>query len=573
MNNKEIAHIFAEISDLLEIRGENPFKIRAYQKAARILENLPESLETLHQAGQLETIDGVGKGIAEKIAEALDTGQIQYHQELLQSVPEGLLSLLTVPGMGPKKAKLVYEHLGITTIAELKQAAEAGRLRPLPGMGQKTEEKILKGILNLEQSSGRFTLGVALPIAEEILSRVRSIKGVKEAQYAGSLRRGRETVGDVDLLVSTKNSAAVMKEFLATPNLREVLAQGDTKSSIVLANGLQVDLRVVPEKSFGAALQYFTGSKGHNIQLRELAVRKKLKVNEYGVFEVDSDKPVTGKNEEDVYKALGLVWIPPELREGLDEIDLARDNALPVLLERRDIRSSLHNHTTASDGLMTLEELVDESEKRGYEYIAVTDHSGSLGVANGLTPDRLKRQIEAIHQFNETHKGIRVLAGTEVDIRADGSLDFPDDLLEQLDLVIAAIHSSFEQPKEKMTRRICGALENPHVDILSHPTGRLINRRPRLEIDLERLFSTAAESRTVLEINAHYLRLDLNDEHIREAKRYGVRFSLDTDTHAAADFDNLRFGIQTARRGRLSATEVINTWPLDDLVTWLKNKE
>lgn len=573
MNNKEIARIFSEITDLLEIRGENPFKIRAYQKAARILDNLPESLEALHREGKLETLDGVGKGIAEKIAEALDTGQIQYHQELLQSVPEGLLSLLTVPGMGPKKAKLVYDQLGIATIADLKKAAEAEQLRSLPGMGQKSEEKILKGILNLEQASGRFTLGAARPIAEEILGRIRAIQGVKEAQYAGSLRRGRETVGDVDLLVSTKNGAAVMNEFLATPNIREVLAQGDTKSSVVLTNGLQVDLRVVPGKSFGAALQYFTGSKGHNIQLRELAVRKKLKVNEYGVFEAETDKPVAGKKEEDVYKALGLAWIPPELREGLDEIELARDNALPVLLERKDIRAALHNHTTASDGSMPLEDLVEEAERRGFEFIAVTDHSGSLGVANGLTPDRLKRQIEAIHQFNEKHKGIRVLAGTEVDIRADGSLDYPDDLLEQLDLVIAAIHSSFEQPKERMTPRICGAMENPHVDIISHPTGRLINRRPRLEIDLERLFSTAAETDTVLEINAHYLRLDLNDEHIREAKRHGVKFSLDTDTHAVNDFDNLDFGIQTARRGRLGPADVINTLPLDEFLKWINNKK
>ncbi|HQH74742.1 MAG TPA: PHP domain-containing protein, partial [bacterium] len=317
----------------------------------------------------------------------------------------------------------------------------------------------------------------------------------------------------------------------------------------------------------------FTGSKGHNIQLRELAVRKKLKVNEYGVFEAETDKPVAGKKEEDVYKALGLAWIPPELREGLDEIELARDNALPVLLERKDIRAALHNHTTASDGSMPLEDLVEEAERRGFEFIAVTDHSGSLGVANGLTPDRLKRQIEAIHQFNEKHKGIRVLAGTEVDIRADGSLDYPDDLLEQLDLVIAAIHSSFEQPKERMTPRICGAMENPHVDIISHPTGRLINRRPRLEIDLERLFSTAAETGTVLEINAHYLRLDLNDEHIREAKRHGVKFSLDTDTHAVNDFDNLDFGIQTARRGRLGPADVINTLPLDEFLKWINNKK
>ncbi|MEW6233845.1 MAG: DNA polymerase/3'-5' exonuclease PolX [Candidatus Omnitrophota bacterium] len=562
MDNAEIARLLAEITDLLEIRGENVFKVRAYQKAARAVENLAESLAELHKRGELKSIDGIGKGMAEKIQEALDTGKIAYHEELLASLPAGLLELLNVSGMGPKKTKLVYETLGIASIDQLQKAAEAGQLQSLPGMGKKTEEKILKGIANLRQSAGRFHLGAAYAVAEDIVNRLRQIDGVQRVEFAGSLRRGKETVGDVDILAAAENSEAAMQEFLATKNRRDILAQGETKLSIVLHSGLQVDLRSVPLLSFGAALQYFTGSKEHNVKLRELAVRQGIKINEYGVFDAKTEERLGGENEEDIYQALGLPIIVPELREGFDEIELAREGKLPPLIEAQDIQSAIHNHTVWSDGRMTLDELVEEAKRRGYRFIAVTDHSGSLGVANGLNPDRLQRQIEEIHRWNETHKGFRILTGSEVDIRADGSLDFPDDLLEQLDVVIAAIHSSFEQPRDKMTQRICSAIENPNIDILAHPTGRMIGQRPPLDIDLERLFSTAAASRTALEINAHYYRLDLNDKHIREAKTHGVKFTLDTDTHSKADFDNLKFGLQTARRGRLEAGDVLNTLPL-----------
>lgn len=572
MENKEIARLFSEIAELLELKGENAFKVRAYQKAVRTVESLPESLASLYERGKVESIDGIGKGLARKIAEVLQTGSIAYHQELLQSLPEGLLDLLEIPGMGPKKVKLVYDTLGITTVEGLKQAAEAGSLQSLPGMGKKTEEKILKGIALRQQSSGRHLLGEAAPIAQEILDRIQKINGVKRAQAAGSLRRGRETVGDLDILVAAKTGETAMAEFLATPNLREVLAQGETKSSIVLENGLQVDLRVVPEASFGAALQYFTGSKEHNVKLRERAVKRKLKVNEYGVFETDTEKQIAGITEESVYECLGLDWIPPELREGLDEIDLSERKILPQLLERKDIRSALHNHTTSSDGRMTLEELAREAERRGYQYIAVTDHSGGLGVAGGLNSNRIRKQIEEIRAFNESQKGIPVFAGSEVDIRADGTLDFPDEILEQLDVVIAAVHSSLEQPREKITQRICAALENPNVDILAHPSGRLIGRRPAMDVDWERVFAKAAETGTILEINSHYLRLDLNDRHIREAARYGVRFSLDTDTHSVDDFENLVFGIKTARRGRLTANDIINCMTCNEFRKWKKSK-
>ncbi len=572
MDNKDIARIFAEITDIMELQNENAFRVRAYQNAARVIENLSEPLQSLHEKQALETIDGIGKGIAEKIAELLETGSMAYYEELKSSIPPGLLDMIKVPNLGPKKAKLIYNHLQVASIEELKKAAEEGKLQFLPGMGKKSESKILKGIATLEQSTGRHTLGIAQPIALEILDRIKKITEVQRAEAAGSLRRGQETVGDVDILVSTQKPTEVMEEFLSTPGIDEILAKGQTKSSIVLKNKLQIDLRVVPEKSFGAALQYFTGSKAHNVKLRETAVKQKLKINEYGVFETGTDKKVAGETEESVYKSIELVWIPPELREGLDEIELARHNTLPRLIERSDIISALHNHTTASDGWMSLDELVKQAQKRGYKFIAVTDHSGSLGVANGLSPDRLKRQMDEIHEYNEKNKHFRVLTGTEVDIKANGSLDFPDDLLEQLDIVIAAIHSSFAQPLDKMMKRICNALENPHVDMISHPTGRLIGKRDALNIDKDELFSLAASTKTVLEINSYYLRLDLNDQHIREAKEYGVNFSIETDTHHIEDFDQLEFGIKTARRGRLSPNDVLNTLEIDDLMKRL-NKQ
>lgn len=573
MNNKEIARIFSEIADILEIQGANVFKVRAYQKAARIVENLSEPLEPLYREGKLEEIEGIGKGIAEKIAEAFDTGFVTEHQELLASIPEGLLSLLEVPGMGPKKAKLVYDELGITSIAALKEAAEAGKLQSLPGMGKKSEEKILKGIQNKEQATGRFILGIAQPVADDIIARIKTIKGVKHAEYAGSLRRGKETVGDVDILVSTSNSEPVIEEFFRTPHIADTIARGATKSSIRLENGLQVDLRVVSDKSFGAALQYFTGSKEHNVKLREMAVKKKLKINEYGVYEADTEKLVAGKTEESVYKAIGLVWIPPELREGFDEIELAKQNQLPPLIERNDLKAAFHNHTTASDGRLTLKELADYAESLGFEYIGLTDHSGSLGIANGLNADRLKQQIELVRGFNEKKEGIPVLVGAEVDIRVDGKLDYDDNLLAELDIVIAAVHASFEQPRDKITQRICVALENPHVDILAHPSGRLLGRRPAMDIDWDQVFLTAARHSKALELNAHYLRLDLNDQLLKQAKEYGLRFTIDSDNHDKDDFDNLTFGIKMARRGRLSKSDVLNTLSLAEWKQWKKKRK
>ncbi len=566
MENAAIAKLLSEIADLMEIRGENAFKIRAHQRAARTVENLSEPIKAIAERGELEQIDGIGKKIAEKIQEALESGKMTEHQELLADLPDGFLNLLNVPNLGPKKTKLVYETLGITSVDMLKQAAEKEELQKLPGMGKKSEEKILKGIQNMNLSQGRFNLGMASVTAHTIVSRLKEIKGVKKIEVAGSYRRGKETVGDLDILVSAQNSKQVMNTFVNTENVREVIAHGEKKSSIVLHSGLQVDLRVVEQASFGAALMYFTGSKEHNVQLRERAIKKGMKINEYGLYESKSNKKLAGKTEEEIYKKLNLAFIIPELREGFDEIELAAKQQLPDLISIEDIQSSLHNHTKWSDGRMTIDELADESIKRGYRFIAITDHSGSLGVANGLNEERLKRQIEAIHEFNERRHDIKILCGSEVDIRANGALDFSDKMLEQLDIVIAAIHSSFEQPRDKMTDRICNAIKNPHVDILAHPTGRMLGRRPALDFDTETLFATSAESGTVLEINSHFYRLDLNDKHIKEAKQYDVRFSIDTDTHAADDYNHLELGIKTARRGRLKAEDVMNTLDYQALI-------
>lgn len=570
MDDKEIARILSEIADLLEIRGENTFKIRAYQKAVRVIETLSEPLVTYFEQDRLESIDGIGKALAEKITEAFETGEIAYHTELKSSLPDGLLDMLKVAGMGPKKVKLVYEKLGIASISELKEAGNRGQLQALPGMGRKTEEMILKSILHLERAAGRFHLGKAAPIAQEILERLRVVEGLGQAEIAGSLRRGKETVGRLILIATASDNQAVIDEFLATENIRKVVSHTETEASAVLKNDLPIELRLVPEDRFGAALLHYTGSEEHLENIKKLAQEKKLEITERGVLK--SKKLIARATEDEIYQSLKLAWIPPELREGLDELELAKKNKLPQPLERSDIRAAFHNHTTWSDGRMSIEELAGEAIRRGFEYIAVTDHSGSLGVAYGLTEDRIKQQMDEIHRFNESQDRIHILCGSEVDIRSDGALDFSDDILERLDIVIAAVHIALEQPKDKMTDRVCRALENPHVDILAHPTARLLGRRPPVELDIERVFSTAAETGTAMEINAHFLRLDLNDTHIMQAKTYGIAFTIDTDTHAVRDFDNLEFGLKTARRGRLSPKDVRNTMTLDAFKKWKKRK-
>lgn len=573
MDNRAVAKIFQDIADILEIKGENPFKVRAYQKAVQVIEDLPEQLSVLHKRGELGKLPGIGKGIGEKIEEILSTGSLQYHQELLSQVPQGLLDLLKVQGMGPRKVALVHDRLRVSSIEELKQAALEHRLRDLPGMGAKSEEKILKGIATLEQQVGVILLGTALPLAESIVDRLSRLRNVKRISYAGSTRRGKEVIGDIDILASARDSRPVMDAFVSLEEVSEVLARGETKSSIRTAGGIQVDLRVVPDGSFGAALQYFTGSKGHNVLLRERGVKQGLKINEYGVFSAESDEKLGGENETDIYKALGLPLIAPELREGTEEVSAALSKkGLPDLIDQSDIRGDLHVHTNWSDGGNSIEEMAQAARKLGYEYLVISEHSQSLKVAGGLSPNDLKRQIETIAKLNETLGKFRLLTGTEVDIRSDGTLDYPDSLLEQLDVVTASIHVGFSQSREQLTRRTLEAVKNPHVDVIGHFTGRLIGRRDPFPLDLDAIFSAAAEHDTLLELNAHPMRLDIKDTHIRHARRYGVRFAINTDAHNVNELTNMRYGVLTARRGWTEAKEVLNTLPVRRLLSHLKRR-
>ncbi|MFH1737935.1 MAG: DNA polymerase/3'-5' exonuclease PolX [bacterium] len=573
MDNRTIANLFDEIADILEIQNENPFKVRAYRKTVQVIEDLSEDLGALCEKGELKYLPGIGKAMTEKIEELLSTGSLEYYQKIQSQIPPGLLELLKVQGMGPKKVALVYHSLGVSSLAELKKAAEEQRLRNLPGMGAKSEEKVLKGILTLEEHAGIILLGTALPLAENIVEQLRKLRGVQRISYAGSTRRGKEVIGDVDILVSAKNSKPIMEAFVSMQEVDEVLASGDTKSSVRTKDGIQIDLRVVPDVSFGAALQYFTGSKDHNVLLRERGVKQGLKINEYGVFEADSEKRLGGENEADIYEALGLPLIPPELREGMDEITAALSKeGLPKLIEPHHIKGDLHAHSNWSDGHNTIEEMAAAAMQMGYEYLVISDHSQSLRVAGGLPEDSLKKQTEIIAELNESFKNFRILTGTEVDIKSDGSLDYPENLLEHLDVVTASIHVGFSQSSEQLTRRTIRAIENPHVDVIGHFTGRLIGRRDPFPLDLDTIFAAASEHNTMLELNAHPMRLDIKDTHMRHARRYGVRFVINTDAHSVEELANMRYGILTARRGWTQAKEVFNTFPLSRLLGQLKRE-
>jgi len=561
MTNREIARIFSEIADILDIKGENPFKIRAYRRAVRAIEALPEELRAAHEEGWLRVIDGIGEAIAKKIGELIDTGSLEYYEREKASIPDGLLSMLEVPDLGPKKVKALYEKLKIDTLKKLQTAAQAGKVRELPGFGEKTEQNILRGIAMLERGRERSLLGDATELAESIVAELKRLKEVKIAIPAGSLRRSRETIGDVDILVVSSTPAKVMDAFTKLDCVGEIIAKGGTKSSIRTNDDVQVDVRVVERKSFGAALQYFTGSQAHNVELREIAVKKGLKLNEYGVFDVKSGKMVAGKTEEEVYAALDLPVIPPELREGAGEIDAARAGKLPDLLEASQIKGDMHVHSDWSDGRNSIEEIAEACKALGYKYVGIADHSQSLTVAHGLSEERLAEQIELIRKINKKLKGFRVLAGTEVDIRSDGTLDFPDELLAELDFVIAAIHSGFKQSRKRLTARVRSAMENPHVSILAHPSGRLIGRREPLDLNMVEVLEIAKETGTAVELNAHDVRLDLKDVHLRKAKELGVKVAIGTDAHDISELSLMRYGVATARRGWLEPQDVLNTLP------------
>lgn len=565
MKNQQIATIFKEIAELLELKGGNSFRIRAYRRAAQNLDGLAQDVAMLTE-DELMDIPGIGKDLAGKVREYVETGAIAKHEELKKDIPAGVLELLRVPGLGPKKAKLFYDRLKITSAEALKAAITEGRLAGLSGIQKKTEENILRGIAALKKGSERTPLGRALPLAEEIVRRLKNAAPVGRIEVAGSIRRRRETVRDIDILVTSARPQEVMEVFVHLPHVNRVLAHGETKSSMVTDEGIQVDLRVVDEDSFGAALQYFTGSKEHNIRLREMAVKAGLKINEYGVFKGVAGKKIGGKTEEDIYRALGLAWVPPELREDRGEIDLARENRLPDLVTLDDIKGDLHVHTKWSDGSHDLGTIIDAARKQGYSYIAITDHTKGLGVAHGLDAKRLAEQGREIDAANRRLSGFRVLKGTEIDIRADGRLDLPERALSSLDIVVASIHSGFNQPREQMTKRLLAAIRNPRVSIIAHPTGRLLGEREPYAVDMAAVLREAARCGVAMEVNAYPLRLDLNDIHVRMAKDLGVPLVISTDTHVMTQLDQMAYGVAVARRGWAERGDVLNTLPVEKLL-------
>jgi len=572
MKNQEIAAIFNEIADLLEIKGENPFRIRAYQRAAMNIEGHSKNMADLTRKELLE-IPGIGKDLADKIEEYLKTGKIASYEELKKEVPAGLSELLAVPSLGPKTAKLLHEKLKIKNIAELEELAKKHKLAGLPGIKEKTEENILKGIGLLKRGKDRQPLGRVLPIASDIVEYLRKNAPVKKISMAGSLRRMKETIRDIDILITSENPHDVMKAFVHLPDIKEVLMHGPTKSSIMTTEGIQVDLRVVEDESFGAALAYFTGSKEHNIRLREMALKKGLKLNEYGIFREKDNKKLGGKNEEDVYKILKLQYVPPEMREDRGEIEAAKKNALPQLLELKDLKGDLHVHTKESDGSHTTAELITAAKERGYEYIAITDHTKGLGVARGLNEERVLEEKKEIDALNKKLRGFKLLMGLEVDIRSDGRMDLPDEILSKMDIVVASIHSGFRQSKEQITKRLVSAMKNPYVSVIAHPTGRLIGERDPYDVDMEHILKVAKETGTAIEINAYPLRLDLNDIHAKKAKELGVKIAISTDAHLISQFDYMSYGVSIARRGWLEKGDVWNTLKYGSLMKVLQRKK
>lgn len=566
MRNLHVSQIFTDIADLLEIKGDNPFRVRAYRRAAQNIETLAEDVATLLERDALEEIPGVGKDLAAKIREIITTGTLQEYERLKGEIPAGVVQLLQVPGVGPKTAKLLYDEKGIDSLEKLEAAAKAGALQGLPGIKAKTEEKILQGIAMLRRASGRMPLGRALAIAQEIMATLQKVKGVERLSPAGSLRRMKETVGDIDLLVISTAPDKVMETFVGLPIVRAVLAQGETKSSVMTSQGIQVDVRVVEPEAFGAALAYFTGSKSHNIRLREMARRKGLKLSEYGVYEERTGRRIAGRDEGEIYELLGLPLIPPELREDTGEIEAALKGELPDLIAVEDIQGDLHVHSRWSDGAHPIAEVVEAAQRRGYRYIAITDHSKALGVARGLSVEDLEKQLEEIRRLNQQLEGFRILTGIEVDILADGSLDLPDEVLSKLDIVIASIHSAFHQDRETMTKRIVRAAGHRYVRVIGHPTGRLLGEREPFEFDFDQLLHAARRHGAALEVNASPFRLDLNDAHARRAKEAGVPLVINTDTHTLANLDHLALGVATARRGWVETSDVLNTLPLDQLL-------
>ena len=573
MNNRQLADTFSLIGNLCEIKGEVIYVILAYRKAAESLMSLPREASEYWKEGKLREIPGVGKAIAEKIDELLTTGKLEFLENLKREVPEELADWLAVPGLGPKKIAMIWKALDITALSDLEAAAQKGKLRSLPGMGAKSENAILEGIASLARRTGRIPLGRAYPLAQEIIATLKEVKGVVAAEPAGSLRRMRSTVGDLDILVAAKDSSAVMEAFVNLPRVSRVLGKGETKSSIEFTDGVRAQVWVHPPEKFGTALQYATGSKDHNVQLRQIALAKGLSLSEHSFAKVKGKGEIFCATEEEVYETLGLPWVPPELREDRGEVQAAKANKLPKLIRAKDIKADLQTHSTWSDGKLSMLEMARAAAKRGMKVIAFTDHSVSLGVTGGLNMDDHKEQAAEIRKIQkELGDKILVLHASEVEIKADGSLDYPDEFLASLDLVLASMHTSLRQPREKVTQRVINAIRNPHVDIIGHPTGRLIPDREGADLDMEAVLNAAAETGVALEINAHPSRLDLEDVYARRAKELGIPISINTDAHSEEDFDMLFYGVATARRAWLTKQDVINAWSTKKLLNWLKKR-
>ena len=571
VRNADIAEIFERMAVLLEIQGANPFRIRAYQNAAQTLSDLPRGVADMLAEGEdLSELPDIGKDLAGKIAEIVDTGHLGALEDLEREIPPGLVDLTHVPGLGPKRVRALYDDLGVRNRADLLRAATKGRIREISGFGVKTEERILEALRRDADREQRYKLSDAEEIADPYVAYLRSVPGVKEVVVAGSYRRRKETVGDLDILVTCKAGSPVMARFVEYEEVRDVISHGTTRSTVVLQSGLQVDLRLVEQASYGAALYYFTGSKAHNVAVRTIAVKKKLKINEYGVFK--GERRIAGKTEKEVFQAVGLRYVEPELRENRGEIEAAEKNRLPHLVSLSDIRGDLHAHTNATDGHDSLQQMAEAAKALGYQYLAITDHSKRVTIAHGLDETRLRRQLGAIERLNEKLKGLRVLKGVEVDILQDGTLDLSDGVLKHVDLTVCAIHSGFGLSRVEQTERIIRAMDNPYFNILAHPTGRLINQRDAYDVDMEKVMEAALERGCYLELNAQTDRLDLNDVHCRMAKELGLKVAISTDAHASSNLDLLRFGVDQGRRGWLEPEDVLNTRPWRELKSLLARR-
>ncbi|HMO90559.1 MAG TPA: DNA polymerase/3'-5' exonuclease PolX [Pirellulaceae bacterium] len=574
ISNDQIANKLMQLADLLEVQGTNPFRLRAYRNAAKAIKEHPESIEALVEKGfDLTEISGVGKAVAEKCEQLVKTGTIRQFDELLEQLPLSLLDLLAVPKLGPQKVSVIFKQLGISNLQDLKTACEGGKIAQLPGFGSKTEQAILEGIAIAEAANLRTTWANADQIAQQLRQHFENCPAVERLEFAGSYRRGKDTIGDLDVLVMSEESAAVMDHFAKFPGISGGIARGETKMSIYLEREFQVDLRVVPASSFGAALQYFTGSKEHNVIVRSMAKQRKLKVNEWGVFKLENEQEelIAGSDEADVYRLVGLPWIPPELREARQEFEWAvRPEGLPQLIELTDIQGDLHMHTDASDGSATIQEMADAARARGLQYIAITDHSKRVTMANGLNGERLMKQWRTIDELNPSFAGeFRILKGVECDILEDGSLDLSDQVLSAADWVTASIHYGQQQSREQITERILNAIRSPFVHCISHPTGRLINRRKAYEVDMLAVFQAAVEHGKFLELNAAPKRLDLHDLHCAQAISLGIKIVINTDAHHPGSLQDMRYGVLQARRGGVTRDDVANTRPLSEFLELL----